>query len=490
MEYAAVVVFILILVGALMLVRALRFGCPQISIEPVEQAPIDADAAGAHLAAAIACQTVSHGPDAPVEAEAFAELHARLAEMYPLVHHHLNRQIIAGYSLLYTWPGVDPTLKPVLLMAHQDVVPVDPATLNEWVHPPFTTGVIDGWVWGRGTLDCKGQLIGELEAVEHLLGQGFRPQRTVYLAFGHDEEAGSTGAQAIVEWLEARGVRLEALLDEGGAVVEGMVPGVDRPVALIGNAEKRYLTLELSVSQPPGHSAVPPRHTAVGILARAIVRLEARPLPARLDAIMPMFEGIGKALPLGLRLAFANTWLLGGLVRHILSRSATTNAAIRTTGAVTVISGGVKDNIIPAEARALVNSRLLPSDTAQTVTDAVERMIDDPRVVLQVKQSSDGKEVAVSSTDGPAFARLSAATRQALGDIPVAPYLVLGATDARFYHTICPNVYRFMPALVNQKELEGVHGVNERISVDNVVRMTRFFVQLIRVWSTTWPEVG
>ncbi|MBN1935952.1 MAG: M20/M25/M40 family metallo-hydrolase, partial [Anaerolineae bacterium] len=424
MEYIAAVVVALIGLGATMLVRALRFGRPQPPVEPAEQAPIDVDAAAAHLAAAVACQTVSHGPDAPVEAEAFAELHARLAEMYPLVYRHLDRQVIAGYSLLYTWPGSDPTLKPVLLMAHQDVAPVDPATAGEWAHPPFTTGVIDGCVWGRGTLDCKGQMIGELEAVEYLLGQGFRPQRTVYLAFGHNEEVGGAGAQAIAEWLQVRGVRLEALLDEGGAVVQGMLPGVSAPLALVGNAEKSYLTLELSVSQPPGHAAMPPRHTAVGILARAIVRLEARPLPARLDAMMPMFEGIGTALPPGLRLVLANTWLLGGVVRRILSRSATTNAAIRTTAAATVIAGGVKDNIIPAEARALVNFRLLPGDTAQAVIDAVGRTIDDPRVTLQARQSFGGKDATVSPIDGPAFARLSAATRQVFGDVPVAPYLV------------------------------------------------------------------
>ncbi len=482
----ALIIALFIVVGT-MLVRALRFGSslssPPSPGEPSATTELDLDAAAAHLAAVIACPTVSHD-SGQIETEEFNKMHRRLFEMYPMIHAHLERQVIAGHSLLYTWPGSDPTLRPILLMAHQDVVSVDPMTAAQWEQDPFNAGVVNGQVWGRGALDCKGQMIGELEAVEYLLRQGFRPQRTVYLAFGHDEEVGSVGAQAIAGWLHEQGIRLEAVLDEGGVVVEGMIPGVDGPIALIGNTEKGYLTLELSIRHPPGHAAMPPRHTAIGILARALTRLEAHPFPARLDSVLAMFEGIGTALPFGLRLVLANTWLFGRPVKRIMSRAMTTNAAIRTTTAVTMVSGGVKDNVLPAEARALVNFRLLPGDTAPGVIARVKQIIADKRVNVESWPRLGGHEAPPPSpTNSPPFKQLSATVRQVLGNIPVAPYLVAGATDARFYHPLCDNVYRFTPIVLSQKELEGVHGINEHLSLENLSKMIQFYIQLIRAWS-------
>lgn len=473
----------LLIISAILLARTFRFGRPRPPATPAEPIAFDLDAAAAHLATAIACQTISRDTDT-IETEEFDKLHRRLAEMYPLVHTHLTQERIAEYSLLYTWPGSDPTLKPILLMAHQDVVPVDPTTAAQWEQEPFAGQIADGYVWGRGTSDCKGQLIGELEAVEYLLRFGYRPQRTVYLAFGHDEEVGGSGARAIAERLRARGVRLEAVIDEGGSVTEGMIPGVAGPVALIGNTEKGYLTLELTVTQPPGHAAMPPRHTAIGILARAIARLEAHPFPARLNAIMPMFAGIGPALPFGLRLVLANAWLFGPLIRSVMSRATTTNAAIRTTAAVTMVSGGVKENILPAHARALVNLRLLPGDQITGITARIKHLIGDEQVQVTTWPHVDNHEAPPpSSTDGPTFERLASTVRQIFGDIPVAPYTVIGATDARFYHTLCDNVYRFTPIVANKADMQRVHGVNERLSIDNLDKMIKFFIQLLRVWS-------
>ncbi len=482
--YAWMGVVVVIALAAVMLVRAFRFARPLPPVEPVARIKVDVDATADRLAQVVACQTVSYGEGRPVEGEAFAGLHQKLAELYPLVHARLERRVIAGYSLLYTWPGTDAVLEPILLMAHQDVVPADPATLAEWTHAPFTTGVVEGRVWGRGALDCKGPLVGELEAVEYLLRHGFQPLRTVYLAFGHDEEVGGTGARATAVWLQDHGVELKAVLDEGGVIAEAVLPGVDGPAALVGNVEKGYLTLELSVTQPPGHSAAPPKHTAIGILARAITRIEARPLPSRLDMVVSMFRGLGTALPFSLRLVMANTWLFGGALKRVLSASMMTNAMTRTTAAATVVSGGVKDNILPGEARALVNFRLLPGDTRADVLDRVGRIIDDDRVVVQAGASSFKNEPSpVSPTDTAAFGQLSTTIRQIFGAIPVAPYLVFGGTDARSYHLVCKNIYRFSPVRMDKQDLERIHGIDECIAVDDLDKMVRFFVQLIRAWS-------
>ena len=268
-------------------------------------------------------------------------------EMYPLLHQTLKCEIVKNRSLLYTWEGTRPELKPILIMAHQDVVPVDPDSLSTWTHPPFSGEIADGYIWGRGALDIKSQVVAALETVELFLKEGFHPQRTLYLAFGEDEEVGGLGAQAIVELLKSRNVRLATVVDEGGLVMKDFFPGVTTPVAMVGVAEKGYLTLKLTAEGTPGHSSTPPTHTAIGILAEAITRIEAAPLPADINVSLPMYRSIGSELPFKFRLVLANLWLLGGLAEAELSKKPTTNAGIRTTTAVTIIQGGIKDNIIP-----------------------------------------------------------------------------------------------------------------------------------------------
>ena len=488
------IVLALVLLIVVVLVRTFRFSQPVEPVAQIECIEVDADAVAAHLSETIRCRTVSHGQDEPVEGKAFAELHQKLAELYPRVHAGLERQVIAEHSLLYTWKGSRPDLKPVLLMAHQDVVPVDPATLPAWEQLPFSGQIAGGadtsspdkhapYVWGRGCLDCKNQMVAELEAVEHLLGANWQPSRTLYLAFGHDEEVGGMGAKAIANRLKEQGIRLEAVIDEGGALMEGLLSGVAGPVALVGNGEKNYLTLELSVTGKPGHSATPPRHTAIGILARALTRLEANPVPAHVDAVRPLFQGVGGAASFVQRLAIANLWLLGGVVRRSMERSPTANATIRTTTAVTMISGGVKDNILPREAKAMVNFRLLPEDSKQDVVDHVRRVIDDERVQISEPRSFSARAAPVSPIDAPPYKQLSRVIRQIFGDIPVAPFLVIGATDARHYSAICENVYRFSPLWMTGEDLGCIHGIGERIGVQDLARMVQFFVRLVEVWA-------
>ncbi len=484
-----ILLVLLLFLGAYMLLRTLTYGEIFEPVEPADGMEVDADAVAEHLAALVRCETISSDARQP-KREPFLKLHQALEQFYPRLHSQLEREVLQNFSLLYTWKGKDPNLEPVLLAAHQDVVPADPATLKEWEHPPFSGKIVDGYVWGRGTMDIKSQLVAIMEAVEGLIRSGYQPDRTIYLAFGHDEEAGGHhGANQIANHLEKKGVQLSAVLDEGGMVLSGFLPGITLPVAMIGIAEKGYLSLEFSVESPPGHSSMPPAQTAIGTLSRALSRVEANPLPARLGPIQPFLRAVSVAAPFQLQTIFANLWLLSSLFKYQMARNPQTNAAIRTTTALTMISGGIKDNILPHQARALVNFRLLPGNTIAEVCEYVRKTIKDPRVHFEPVEGGAWEALPASPSDTPAFAALAHTIRQFFGNIPVAPNVVPGATDARYYTRICENVYRFTPMQADSSDLRRVHGINERIPVDSLARMVKFFGMLIQDWAGAEPEI-
>jgi carboxypeptidase PM20D1 len=478
-------IVILALLAVLVLIRTLQFAIPAEPVEQVAGDPVDPQAIAEHLQAAIRCQTVSgyENGNNPSGKTPFVDLHRLLEKQYPLVHQQLQLEKINEYSLLYTWPGSDPDLAPVLFAAHQDVVPVAEDDLTDWQHPPYSGEIADGFIWGRGTLDNKNQMIALLEAVESLLQSGYNPRRTIYLAFGHDEELGGiTGAARISTLLAERGIRLTAVLDEGGTIAEGIIPGIKELVAMIGVGEKGYLTLDLQSEADGGHSSMPPAKTAIGSLALAVARLEATPFPVRMGAAQTLFKGIGAAAPFSLRMAFANLWLFGGLAQRRLSANPKTNAVIRTTAAPTVINGGVKDNVLPSRALAKVNFRLMPGDTVADVSEVARMIIKDDSISVQLPKEDVWEATPLSSIDARPYRTLSHAIRQLFDNPPTAPYLVTGATDARYYAAICSQVYRFTPLLMSGKDIERVHGNNERISVDSLARMVQFFIHLIRLW--------
>lgn len=481
----AIVIGVLLLFAlAVMLFRAMMFGRVPDPVAPVDLPLVDAEAAAEHLAGALRLQTTSDLDRARINYDTFGELHALLERMYPRVHAELSREVVNNYSLLYTWRGSQPDLPGVMLLAHQDVVPVDPATRGEWTHPPFD-GVIDGGVvYGRGALDMKGTLITTLEAVEGLLSRSYQPERTLYLGFGHDEEIGGTqGAAAIAALLAERETQLAAVLDEGGSLVEGIIPGMKLPVALVGVAEKGHATLEVRVEGRPGHSSAPPPHTAIGVLARALTRIEAAPMPPRRWLAMRMFKELGAFLPLKMRFVFANAGLFNGVIRRQFEKNPQLNAMQRTTTAVTVIRGGVKDNILPSMARALVNFRLLPGDRVEHVLEHVRKAARDDAVQVNAVEAGCWDASPVSPSDGPAFESLTRAIRQVFPDALVAPYLVLGATDSRYYAAICPEVFRFSPYLLTAETFKTIHGIDERVPVEDLGRMVQFYILLIQEWA-------
>jgi carboxypeptidase PM20D1 len=477
---------------AFILFNAALYSSKEEDVQPAELAEVDSLTIAEHLGRVIRCRTISVTDPAAGDWAPFRGLQQELISMYPRVHRTLTVEIVKNYSLLYTWPGSDPELKPILLAAHQDVVPIEPGTEANWEHPPFSGEIADGYCWGRGTMDDKCSIIGILEAVEALIQQGFHPERTILLAFGHDEELmGQNGAQEIVRVLRGRGIELEAVLDEGGFIANGLLDGVTRPIAMVGVAEKGYLSMELRVEGGGGHSSAPNAPTAIGRLSRAIHRLETHPMPARLDFLAWQLDALASELPMSMRIMMSNRWLLGGIVRRAVQSKPTTNAMVRTTIAPTVIHAGMKENVLPTEAKAVVNLRLLPSDSTQKVIGHVKKVIDDDKIHLRVldlpagvgdeASEASGKPLsaAVSDVKGPVYPLLAETIRQVYPEAVVTPYLLIGATDSRFYAPLCAQIFRFMPVRFEPSDLERVHGTNERLAVKGCGDMVQFYHRLI-----------
>ena len=477
-----IILAILIITTLYVVVRTLIFSWRQRGVAPVEGVPVDNDKVAEHLAASIRCQTVPVDDKGTPDPEAFKQLHRMLEETYPLVHQKLKREVINGYSLLYTWQGSRADLEPVMLMAHQDVVSADPTA---WTHPPFDGRIVDGFIWGRGTLDIKNQLIGIMDAAEALLQQGYRPERTILFGLGHDEETGGVnGSKVMGQLLKERGVRLAGIVDEGGGISAGLAAGVRGKVGLIGVSEKGYLTVEFTVNSQPGHSSTPPPQTAIGILARALARLEAHPLPTHLRKLRPLYHGIGIAAPLYIQIAFSNIWLFGPLLKRWLVKNPEMNASMRTTTALTIINGGVEDNTIPAEAKAIVNFRLLPGDTIADVLWHAKKVIKDERVKFKPIEGKFNEALPISPQNCPAYNGLKKVVRQVFDNPPVAPFVMLGGTDCMHFVPVCDHIYRFTSVVMDESFRGLEHGIDERIPVEAIGKMVTFYAQLMQAWGT------
>ncbi len=437
----------------------------------------------AHLAGAIRFATISKQDSGPALVPMRA-LHAYLAQTFPRTHATLGHEVVTPASLLFEWKGSDATLEPVVMMSHLDVVPVEAGSEGAWTHPPFSGDIADGFVWGRGTLDDKVGVLSTLEAVEALVAKGYQPRRTVYLAFGDDEEVDGHGAGAIVALLKSRGVHPLVAIDEGSAIVRGVIPGVSRPAGLIGIAEKGHMSVQLTVMSAGGHSSMPPPQTAVGVLAQAIDRLEKHPLPARLDgAAEGMLGQLGREMPLGARVMMANLWLTRPFVVRRLARSPVTNASLRTTTAPTMIQGSPKENVLPIRAQAIVNFRIIPGETPESVLEHVRKVVDDSNVVVAIA-GAVAPPSPVSSTTSAAYRILARDITVLEPDAVVAPSLVVAATDSRQYGGYARDVYRFLPVQIGSTDLERIHGTNERIGVHDYARGVAFMTLLISDLST------
>ncbi|MGH8460336.1 MAG: M20 family peptidase [Stenotrophobium sp.] len=447
----------------------------------VPMPPVDQDAVAQRLAGAVRIATVSYTDRTLIDNSQLDAFAAYLQKSFPRVDAALTREVVNGHSLLYTWTGKDPAAKPLLFLAHMDVVPVEPAALAQWTHPPFSGDIADGYIWGRGTLDDKGSLMAWMEAAEQLLAAGFQPGRTIYFAFGADEEiGGAQGAAQIATLLRSRGVHAEFALDEGGVITQGVVDGVSRPVASIMAAEKGYVSFRLTAHAPGGHSSMPPQDSAIARLAHALVLLQNRPMPARLESpVTDMLDRLTPEMPRLQRIIMANRWLTRPLIVHRMSESAVGNALVRTTTALTQFQAGIKDNVLPGSASAVVNFRLLPGNTIEQVEHHVRLAIADDGI--DIAREGDFAEEAspVSDIQAPAFKQLAKTVNEIFPQAVVTTGIVVGATDLRHYAGLYDNRYNFLPNLYTPDDLPRIHGSNERISVSGYADMIRFYMRLL-----------
>jgi carboxypeptidase PM20D1 len=466
----------------LVVALARTLGTPPLPPAPEQVAPgpDDMSLPAERLSRAVQLKTITRD-GADLDTAEWLKLHALLEEAYPATSAALKREVIAELSLLYTWEGTDPSLPPVLLLAHSDVVPVEATSLDRWTVPPFSGAVKDGYVWGRGALDDKGCLMAIMEAVEWLAASGFTPRRTLLLAFGHDEEIGGRGgARAIGEHLADKGIKPWFLVDEGGAVIDGIVPGIPVPVALVAVAEKGYLTVELHAEGKGGHSSAPPTQTAAGRLARAVAALEAHQLDGGLDrSFDKVLSALAPYLPFDKRFAARNLWLFGPIIEHEMLALERGGAMLRTTTAPTMLSGSQKENVLPSLATATVNFRIMPGDTVESVIAHVEALVAPEDVSVHPLLDGASDPSPVSPSEGAAWDTVHAAVRESFPEAAVVPGLMIAATDSRHYLHVTDNVLRFAPHRVGADDMARFHGVDERMRIEDYAREIAFYRRLM-----------
>ena len=435
--------------------------------------PTDLDAVG-RLQALVRIPTVSHRDPARTDTAAFDLFVTELARLFPLLHEHLELTRVHTHGLLFRWRG-HADQRPVVLMAHLDVVPID----GDWEHDPFGAEIVDGHVWGRGTLDDKGSLVGICEAVESLLADGFTPDQDVWLSFGCDEEVMGTAAPLAVDQLRRRDVRPWFVLDEGGAVAAQAFPGVEAPIGVVGVSEKGVTSLELSVEGAGGHASTPARRGPTARIARAVDRLDRSAMAASLpDTTVELLRRMAPHAPLAMRPLLANAGRMRSLVtRVLLAAGAETAAMTRTTFAVTTLSGSPALNVIAARASAGVNIRVMVGDTVDDVLAHVRRTIGDDRVEVHVVEK--GEASPVSPIDDEAFGLLERTIGEVFPDAVPAPYVMMAATDSRFFTEICARVYRFAPLRMTKAQRESIHAADEHVGVEAYLDGVRWYRRLI-----------
>ncbi|MDZ4691571.1 M20/M25/M40 family metallo-hydrolase [Terricaulis sp.] len=455
---------------------------PPAAVEIAESSSyaVDASAAAVRLGEAIRFRTVSLVSDGEDRAQ-FEQFHAWMQQRYPAFHAAARREIVGELSLLYTWTGSDAAQPPIILLAHQDVVPVPDDTRQNWTVDPFGGLVRDNAVWGRGAIDDKGSLISIIEAAEFLARQGRQPVRTIIFAFGHDEEIGGDGGAVLMARLLAeRGVRAWFVLDEGMAALDRH-PLTGAPAAMIGISERGSGTMRVRAVGQPGHSSMPPRETAVSLAAEAVNRIHDMPIERGLEGgpALGMMRALAPELTLTNRMAVSNEWLFGPMLRQRMAGNPAAQALMGTTIAPTMINGGSRPNVLPGEAIAMINFRIHPRDQSADLLRRARQAVADLDGVT-VDWSEEPREASsISSTTSSSYALLAALSGDILPDAPVAPGLVLAGTDSRHYSEVAENVYRYQPIMLTAEDLEMPHGLNERISVDNLDRMIRFYIGLM-----------
>lgn len=436
------------------------------------------DSAIAHMSTAIQIATVSPEDTSRIDSVHFDQFRVFLEHSYPLVHQRLARTIIKNYSYIFEWRGADTSLLPIILMGHYDVVPVEPSAVKLWTVLPFGGEVKDSTIWGRGSVDDKAAVISILEATENLLRKGFTPARTILLCFGHNEESTGTGAIAIVDYLQTKHIRADMVIDEGGEITTGKMKDVQRPIAMIGVGEKGYVTFELAVQKPGGHSSKPDKETAIDILTKALYKLRSVQMEVQLTApVKEYFRRVSGSSDNFLnKMALNNLWLFKSSVQTKLGSLPEGDAMQRTTIVPTILESGIRENVIPTNAKAIVNSRILTGQTTAEVQAFIKNVIDDNRVAITINGDFNTEPSALTDINSAAFKRMEEAVYNTVDDVIPVPYVMLGASDSRNYRAISNGVVNFTP-LTNSK---GFHGIDERLPLKDFQRSINFFTNIIK----------
>lgn len=475
----------LLVIGGVLLIFMIVTAFNALTVKSLQPAAnptkvvIDEEEAVAHLSKAITYKTISYQDRSKFDFKEFDKFIAFLQDSFPAIHKQLAIEKVNDYALIYKWKGTDPSKKPVGLTSHYDVVPILSGTEANWEQDPFSGAVVDGKIWGRGTLDDKIGVIGILQAVDYLLAEGFKPNRDMYFMFGFDEEiGGDEGANAIVDTLKDRGIMFEYVLDEGGAIVENMIPGVDQPVGVVGISEKGSATAELMIEGSGGHSSQPKDHTNIGRISSAIAKLENSQFNGDLRGPgEDLFEFVAPEMDFGMKYVFANKVIFEPVIERILLGQPASAALIRTTIAPTIFQAGEQYNALPEKATAIINLRLMPGDSLEDVKKFIEDTIEDDDIKVTVTGSEASK---VSSINGWQFQSIQQAARNVYGNAVIAPYLMFAGSDARQYDRVSKNTYRFLPVQITSEDLNRMHGTNEHVSVENYLKAIKFYTEVIK----------
>lgn len=476
MEILIIVLIVLALFLIFIISRALYFN-PKEGIKTIEQEEsFNGEKAVESLCELVRCKTVSYRDKKLEDNSEFQKLISKLPFLYPNVFEKCSFEELEDRALLFKWEGKNHN-EPTVLMAHYDVVPVNE---EDWEKPAFDAVIEDGVIWGRGTLDTKATFNGILFAANHLIEQGFVPENDIYFAFSGGEEINGKGAVNIVDWFENNGIIPALVVDEGGAVVENVFPGVKQPCGLIGIAEKGMLNLEYKVKSNGGHASAPKPHTPVGVLSAACCRVENKPFKSHLTKpVAAMFDTLGRHSSFVYRMIFSNLWLFKPVLDMICKKSGgELNALMRTTVAFTQMSGSKAANVIPPEATMVSNMRLNPMDTMDSAVEYIKNTVNNENIEISVIDGMNPSRV--SELDCEAYNKVATAVASTWKGCIVSPYLMVQCSDSRHYGRISDKVYRFSAMDLTSEERATIHGNNERIRIEAVNKTVEFYIRLIK----------
>lgn len=461
---------------AVIIIRAMRFNPYPQAEKQDSKVTVNKEKIIRDMADMIRCKTVSNRDESQVDRAEFAKFLTLIAERFPIVHEKGKPKRIGDTGILFRIEGKQST-EPTVLMAHYDVVPIEEAG---WEKPAFEGYIEDGIMWGRGTLDTKGTLCGVLEAAEQLLAEGFRPKQDIYLSFSGDEEINGSSCPAIVSYMEEQGIKPGLVVDEGGAVVDNVFPGVAQPCALVGIAEKGMLDVEFTLETAGGHASTPPTHSPVGILAQAVVNVENHPFPSQLTKpVAEMFDILGRYSSFTYKIIFANLWCFRGIFDSICKKAGgELNAMMRTTCAITRMQGSKAFNVLPPKASVGANLRLMGTDTMESAVTYLEQVIQNPDI--KVKAIGGINPSIYSDTSCAQWNCLKQAIQETWTDAIVSPYLMMACSDSRHYCRITDRVYRFSAMYLSKEERGMIHGNNERVPITTLIKTVEFYIRLIR----------